>query len=64
MDPSEGVDTPPVVIKPAKPRKRFVGTSAKASSSTTRAPIRKIANQIPDDILHDPELNSAIAGEL
>jgi 2-(3-amino-3-carboxypropyl)histidine synthase len=39
------------------PRKRFVGTS-----KPSRAPIRRVANQIPDDILHDPKLNQAIAG--
>jgi 2-(3-amino-3-carboxypropyl)histidine synthase len=62
MEPTEGVEVPSPGIKSAKPRKRFVGTSAKASSSKT--PIRRVANQIPDDILHDPELNGAIASKL
>ena len=57
----EGIEKPPKVAS-GKPRKRFVGTSSKASSS--RTPIRRIANQIPDDILHDPVLNEAISREL
>lgn len=71
---SEGIDLPPQASSsafgskgpagdagsaPTKPRKRFVGTSKPSSS---RAPVRRIANQIPDDILHDPELNAAISG--
>lgn len=60
MDASEGIDIPPVA-GPSKPRKRFVGTSKPKLSST---PIRRVANQIPDDILNDPHLNAAIAGEL
>ena len=59
MNASEGVETP--AKAPVKPRKRFVGTSARPSSSKT-AP-RRIANQIPDDILHDPELQDAIKGD-
>ncbi|ORX41125.1 putative diphthamide synthesis protein-domain-containing protein [Kockovaella imperatae] len=53
MEHSEGIEKP---LAPGKPRKRFVGTS-KASS---RAP-RRIANQIPDDILNDPVLDEAIS---
>ncbi|KAK4687709.1 hypothetical protein P7C73_g2408, partial [Tremellales sp. Uapishka_1] len=47
------------VEKPLKARKRFVGSS-KASSSKT--PNRRVANQIPDDILNDPVLAEAIRG--
>lgn len=57
MDPAEGIERP---AKPLKPRKRFIGTSAKASSSKT--PVRRVANQVPDDILNDPQLNEAIKG--
>ena len=57
MQPTEGIEIP---AKPLKTRKRFVGSSAKASSSKT--PIRRVANQIPDDILHDPVLAEAIKG--
>lgn len=56
---TEGIDGP---VKSVKPRRKFVGTSTpKASSSKT---VRRVANQIPDDILHDAELNAAIKGEL
>lgn len=56
---TEGVDRP---AKSVKARKRFVGTSTpKASSSKV---VRRVANQIPDDILQDAELNSAIQGEI
>jgi 2-(3-amino-3-carboxypropyl)histidine synthase len=42
----------------AKPRKRFVGTkSAKPSRAGTSA---IVSNQIPQDILHDVQLNYAI----
>ena len=58
-DPVEGIEKP---AKPLKTRKRFVGSSAKASSSKT--PVRRVANQIPDDILNDPHLAEAIKGEL
>lgn len=59
-DAVEGIERP-LNANPAKPRKRFVGTSTpKASSSKT---VRRVANQIPDDILHDAELNAAIHGE-
>lgn len=62
MDAAEGIDRPVKSERAAvKPRKRFIGTSAKASSSKT--PIRRVANQIPDDILNDPLLNQAILGE-
>jgi len=60
-DAVEGIERP---INPtqSKPRKRFVGTSTpKASSSKT---VRRVANQIPDDILHDAELNAAINGKV
>ncbi len=61
MNASEGIDTPPVpVAGPSKPRKRFVGTSKPKAKAV---PIRRVANQIPDDILNDPDLNAAIAGE-
>ncbi|WVQ95545.1 diphthamide biosynthesis protein 1 [Kwoniella sp. CBS 9459] len=47
-----------------KPRRKFIGTtSSKASSSSSsRTTVRRVANQVPDDILHDPQLNAAIAG--
>lgn len=52
---TEGIDSP---AKTTKPRRRFVGTSTpKASSSKV---VRRVANQIPDDILHDRGLNEAI----
>ena len=53
----EGIDVP---LKLTKPRRKFVGTATpKASSSKT---VRRVANQIPDDILHDVELNASIKG--
>ncbi|WVQ85876.1 diphthamide biosynthesis protein 1 [Cryptococcus sp. DSM 104549] len=58
MEPTEGIEKPTRPAPAAKPRKRFVGSS-KASSS--RPVVRRVANQVPDDILHDPELNAAIA---
>jgi 2-(3-amino-3-carboxypropyl)histidine synthase len=58
LEPTEGIEKP---AKPLKPRKRFIGSSAKASSSKT--PVRRVANQIPDDILNDPHLAEAIKGE-
>ncbi|KAJ7276157.1 Diphthamide synthesis [Mycena haematopus] len=42
----------------AKPRRRFVGTKS-ATPSRPGAPT--MSNQIPQDILQDPELNAAIA---
>ncbi|KAK1922991.1 putative cytoplasm protein [Papiliotrema laurentii] len=57
MDAVEGIEKP---AKTLKPRKRFVGSSAKAPSS--KAPIRRVANQVPDDILQDVQLNEAIQG--
>ncbi|GFZ48205.1 Diphthamide biosynthesis protein 1 [Saitozyma sp. JCM 24511] len=63
MEPTEGVETPAKPL-PSKPRRRFVGTStSKAGSggSSSKTPVRRVANLIPDDILHDPELNAAIA---
>ena len=59
MDAVEGIDKPSKLIA-SKPRKRFVGASAKASASKT--PIRRVANQVPDDILHDANLNEAMKG--
>lgn len=46
----------------SKPRKRFVGTSAPSSSSSSasRRPVRVPLNQIPLEILEDEELNEAI----
>lgn len=58
-DAVEGIERP-INSTTAKSRKRFVGTSTpRASSSKT---VRRVANQIPDDILHDTELNAAING--
>lgn len=62
MDAAEGLERPQAKAGLSKPRKRFVGTSTKASSSRT-AP-RRIANQIPDEILNDSELEEAIKGQL
>lgn len=57
LEPAEGIEKP---AKPAvKSRKRFVGSS---KAATSRPVIRRVANQVPDDILHDKELNAAIAG--
>ena len=68
MSEVEGIDRPTAPAVPAvdatqpqagpsKPRRRFVGTS------NSKAPIRRVANQIPDDILNDAKLKAAIAGE-
>ncbi|WWD20599.1 diphthamide biosynthesis protein 1 [Kwoniella shandongensis] len=68
MDAVEGIDkptkAPPSASTGTKPRKRFVGTTSTSSSSrasTSRSTVRRVANQVPDDILQDPELNAAIA---
>lgn len=59
LEPTEGIERP---TKPAvKSRKRFVGSS---KAATSRPVVRRVANQVPDDILHDKELNAAIAGKL
>jgi 2-(3-amino-3-carboxypropyl)histidine synthase len=42
----------------AKPRKRFVGS--KSSKPSKPGVTSAISNQIPQDILEDPELNAAI----
>lgn len=65
MDPAtEGIDRPDAAeaakAPTTKPRKRFVGTSARATGS--RAAPRKVANQIPDEILNDPALKEAMRG--
>ena len=49
-------DAPQPQAGPSKPRRRFVGTT------NSKAPIRRVANQIPDEILNDAKLNAAIAG--
>ncbi|TYJ51587.1 diphthamide biosynthesis protein 1 [Cryptococcus floricola] len=61
VPPTEGVDSPPKAPASAatKARKRFVGSSKTASSS--KGVVRKVANQVPDDILQDPAINAAIA---
>jgi 2-(3-amino-3-carboxypropyl)histidine synthase len=41
-----------------KPRKRFVGTKSAIPSKPGVTTV--VANQIPDDILSDPQLNAAI----
>ncbi|KAK7061514.1 2-(3-amino-3-carboxypropyl)histidine synthase subunit 1 [Favolaschia claudopus] len=41
-----------------KPRRRFVGTK---SATPSRPGVPTMSNQIPQDILQDPELNAAIA---
>lgn len=61
MEPTEGIERPTQpTAGSSRPRKRFVGTTA-TKPAGSRAP-RRVANQIPDDILHDPELNEAIKG--
>lgn len=47
---TEGVEKP-------KPRKRFVG---KTPGSATRSAPRRVANQVPDEILNDPALKEAM----
>lgn len=42
---------------PSKPRKRFVGSSKPSSNKP-----RRVANLVPDEVLHDPALNAAIQG--
>ncbi|KAF7355102.1 2-(3-amino-3-carboxypropyl)histidine synthase subunit 1 [Mycena sanguinolenta] len=42
----------------AKPRRRFVGTK---SATPSRPGVPTMSNQIPQEILEDPELNAAIA---
>ena len=48
----------PTSSSAAKPRKRFVGSKS-AGPSRTGAPA-VVANQIPAEILEDPQLNAAI----
>ena len=62
MDATEGMEAGRLPNAEHKPRKRFVGTGSRASSSRSSAP-RRVAHQVPDDILHDPELNEAIRGQ-
>ncbi|EIW69855.1 hypothetical protein TREMEDRAFT_29921 [Tremella mesenterica DSM 1558] len=52
LEATEGIDKP--TAGPSKPRKRFVG-----STKPSNRP-RRVANLVPDDILHDPVLNAAI----
>ncbi|WVN89597.1 diphthamide biosynthesis protein 1 [Cryptococcus depauperatus CBS 7841] len=54
---TEGIEKPEKAAS-SRSRRRFVGSS-KASSS--RPLVRRVANQVPDDILHDPALNAAIS---
>jgi hypothetical protein len=64
---AEGIDTPPPASPPLaetsaagaekKPRKRFVGAKPGA-----RAGVRRVANQVPDEILNDPALKAAMSG--
>ncbi|WWC92165.1 diphthamide biosynthesis protein 1 [Kwoniella dendrophila CBS 6074] len=58
MDAVEGIEKPTNSKPLTKTRKRFIGSSKPSSS---KAPIRRVANQVPDDILNDPQLNAAIA---
>jgi 2-(3-amino-3-carboxypropyl)histidine synthase len=44
----------------AKPRRRFVGSKSGPKPGTSSS-AGGLANQIPDDILHDSALNAAIA---
>lgn len=51
---------------PAKPRRRFVGSSTRPSAARGKggaAPARRLLNQIPDEILKDEALNEAIKGQ-
>ncbi|WWC72476.1 diphthamide biosynthesis protein 1 [Kwoniella pini CBS 10737] len=62
MEATEGIEKPSIPKASSstnKPRKRFVGSSKPSSS---RTPLRKVANQVPDEILNDPNLNAAIKG--
>lgn len=60
-EPAEGIEhAAHPKAGPSKPRKRFVGTTA-TKGAGSRAP-RRVANQIPDDILRDVQLNEAIKG--
>lgn len=49
--PTEGVEKP-------KPRRRFVG---KTPGSAARTAPRRVANQVPDEILNDPALKEAMS---
>ncbi|OCF39827.1 diphthamide biosynthesis protein 1 [Kwoniella heveanensis CBS 569] len=77
MDATEGIEKParppppPTSAKAsssaagtARPRRKFIGTASSSSkgSSSSRTTVRRVANQVPDDILNDPQLNAAIAG--
>ena len=53
-----GPSTSPAVKNAAKPRKRFVGSKSATPSKPGHTPI--IANQIPQDIVNDAQLNAAI----
>ncbi|WVR08498.1 diphthamide biosynthesis protein 1 [Kwoniella sp. DSM 27419] len=68
MDAVEGIEKPTKSVQATtKPRRKFIGTTSKASSSassssSSRPAVRRVANQVPDDILNDPQLNAAIKG--
>lgn len=56
---------PPQTAPTAKPRRRFVGKSANTAApgalvAPTKRHVGRVMNQVPDDILHDEELNAAI----
>ncbi|KAK8850417.1 diphthamide biosynthesis protein 1 [Kwoniella newhampshirensis] len=62
MDAAEGIEKasrPPAGS--SRSRKRFVGTTSSSKASSSRQTVRRVANQVPDDILNDPDLNAAIA---
>lgn len=59
MNPVEGIETPrQPEAGPSKPKRRFVGSTKPRPAGSS---IRRIVNQIPDDILNDSRLNAAIA---
>ncbi|CED83502.1 Diphthamide biosynthesis protein [Phaffia rhodozyma] len=59
-EPVSSVKTP--TSSASKPKKRFVGTSSTSSRTRAGGPskARVPLNQIPDEILNDPEINRAI----
>ncbi|KAJ9098345.1 hypothetical protein QFC19_006469 [Naganishia cerealis] len=63
---AEASTTSEPVNAASKPRKRFVGSSsrptARKGEGKPRPAPRRVANLIPDEILHDKELNEAMKG--
>lgn len=58
---SLAIESLPVKISANTGRKRFVGTrNAQGKGTATRTGVRHVANQIPDEILNNAELNEAL----